>query len=185
MWPTSTQSGRSRPPVRQHARRAGWARRPQGRVGSAARFSDQEKAVAVDGTGNVFVADGLNRRIRKISPAGVVTTLAAPFVRPAGVAVDKAGNLFVSDSGNHTLTRIAPDGSAVLWAGQAGKPGAMATAPVRGCRFNTPKTLAIDPSGAIWVMDVGNHALRKVAGGTVTTILPFHAIIPPVSRMGE
>ncbi len=139
-------------------------------AGSAARFSDQEKGLAVDGDGNVFVADGMNHRVRKISPAGAVTTLPAPFVRPIGVAVDKAGNLFVSDSGNHTLTKIAPNGAVVLVAGQAGVPG-NSDGIGAAARFNRPKTLAIDPAGTIWVADLGNQALRRVTpSGTVTTV---------------
>jgi serine/threonine protein kinase/DNA-binding beta-propeller fold protein YncE len=139
-------------------------------TGSAARFSDQEKGIAVAEDGTIFVADAMNHRIRKISPAGAVSTLPAQFVRPIGIAADRFGNLCVSDSGNHTVARIAPDGHIVTLSGQAGKPGD-ADGAGSAARFNRPKALAVDSTGTIWVADTGNQELRTVApGGAVKTV---------------
>ena len=90
--------------------------------------------MAVDGTGNVYVADSYNRTIRKVTPGGVVTTLAgmagswgsadgtgsaARFNYPSGVAVDSAGNVYVADTGNHTIRKVTPAGVVTTLAGNA------------------------------------------------------------------
>ena len=143
-------------------------------AGADARFGDQAKGIAVDGAGTVFVADGWNHGIRKISPDGRVATMSPAFVHASGVALDKAGNLFVSDSGNHTIVEISTDGAVIVLAGRAGQPG-NADGVGAAARFNQPKAMAIDPAGTIWVADAGNQALRKIAPGGAVTTVPLYS----------
>jgi len=87
-----------------------------------------------------------------------------------GPAVDSLGNGFVADWQNHILRRIAPDGTSVILAGQAGEAGC-ADGPGGEARFDTPTTLALGPAGALYVLDQGGSAVRRVdAGGQVTTL---------------
>src|SRR5206468_2920267 len=106
-------------------------------TGSAARFSELW-GVAVDGWSNVYVADRDNNTIRKVTPAGVVTTLAgvagsagstdgtgsaARFSDPLGVAVDSARNVYVADTDNSTIRKVTPAGVVTTLAGLAGNNG--------------------------------------------------------------
>ena len=150
--------------------------------GSAARFQSPG-SVAVDGSGNVFVADSGNSTIRKISADGVVTTLAgvagmsglvdgtgssARFGWPRGVAVDGSGNVFVADA--HTIRKITATGEVTMLAGTARVPGS-ADGTGSDARFNYPEGVAVDGSGNVFVADSSNHTIRKItAGGVVTTL---------------
>jgi sugar lactone lactonase YvrE len=152
-------------------------------TGAAARFN-YPNDVAVDTAGNVFVADTYNDTIRKITPTGVVTTLAgsagisgavdltgrsALFNQPYGLAVDGAGNVFVADTGNGTIRRISPGGAVSTVAGMAGVAGFGDGIGSRAL-FNQPHSLWVDATGNIFVVDSGNAALRRIAAdGTVTT----------------
>ena len=153
-------------------------------TGSAARFYSPS-GVAVDGSGNAYVADTFNNTIRKITVAGVVTTLAgspgasgsangtgsaARFNNPSGVAVDGAGNLYVCELFNHTIRKITAIGVVTTLAGIAGAAGSV-DGTGSNALFNYPTGVSVDRSGNIYVADSNNHTIRKVtAGGVVSTL---------------
>ncbi len=152
-------------------------------VGSAARFNTPT-GVAVDGSGTVYVADSLNYTIRKITPAGAVSTLAglagspgstdgvgaaARFQSPTGVAVDGSGNLYVTD--NDCIRKITPAGAVSTIAGAPGVPGSTDSATAANARFSTPFGLASDTAGNLYVADTGNNTIRMITtAGVVTTL---------------
>jgi hypothetical protein len=153
-------------------------------VGAAARFNVPQ-GVATDGAGNVYVADSGNSTIRKITPTGVVTTLAgsagvignadgtgaaARFSVPVGVATDDAGDVYVADVGNDTIRKITPAGVVATLAGSAGVQGS-ADGTGAAARFMLPQGVATDGAGNVYVADLGNSTIRKVtAAGVVTTL---------------
>jgi len=151
-------------------------------TGSAARFN-YPFGVAVDTAGNIFVGDAVNRTIRKVTSAGVVTTLAgaagssgsadgtgsaARFFLPKGVAVDAAGNIFVADDGNHTIRKVTSAGVVTTLAGTAGVTGST-DGTGSAARFNSPYGVAVDTAGNVFVADMGNHTIRKVTSAGVAT----------------
>ena len=153
-------------------------------TGVAARFSNPD-GVATDPSGNVFVADYNNHIIRKITPAGVVTTVAgtvgtrgssdgtgvaAKFNFPTGVATDASGNVYVADQGNHIIRKISPEGVVTTLAGTAGSAGS-ADGNGSAAGFSSPTGLATDASGNVYVADNGNNTIRKItSAGFVTTL---------------
>lgn len=140
-------------------------------AGSTARFYSPS-STAVDGAGNVYLADQLNDTIRKITPIGEVSTVAGVpgrFYGPSGVAVDSSGNVYVADFQNHTIRRIGPDDSVSTYAGAAGAQGG-SDAVGNAARFSFPRDVAVDGEGNLYVMDNGTR-IRKIAPDrTVTTL---------------
>lgn len=162
---------------------AGTVINSQDGTGSAAQL-DGPRGVAVDGAGNVYVGDTLNHTIRKITPAGVVTTLAgaagsgastngtgsaARFNEPFGVAVDSSGTVYVADASNNAIRKVTAAGVVTTFAGggAAGTTDGTGTA----ARLDEPRGIAIDSSGTLYVADYNNHLIRKVtSAGVVTTL---------------
>jgi sugar lactone lactonase YvrE len=152
---------------------------------SNARFRHPE-GVAVDRTGNIYVADVENQTIRKITSEGIVSTLAgladtdgssvdgignnARFFFPSGVAVDANGNVYVAEWGGHTIRKITPEGLVSTLAGSAGSPGSF-DGVGNSARFQNPAGVALDDGGNLYVADEGNHTIRKItATGFVSTL---------------
>jgi len=151
-------------------------------TGAAARFAGPG-GVAVDSAGNVYVTD--NQTIRKVTAAGVVTTLAgtagtlgsadgtgaaARFNNPTGVAVDSVGNIYVADEGNHTIRKVTASGVVTTLAGTAGTSGS-ADGTGTDARFYVPTGVAVDSAGNVYVADGNNKTIRKItAAGVVTTL---------------
>ena len=151
-------------------------------TGSTAQFSSPA-AIAVDGAGNLYVADKGNQRIRKIAPGGVVTTLAgsgsagfadaagaaAQFSSPAGIAASADGVVYVADTGNHRVRRVAADGGVSTWAGTGVAGYADAWANHAG-QLSSPQGVTIDGAGNVFVGDTGNRRIRKItpAGSLLT-----------------
>jgi sugar lactone lactonase YvrE len=143
-------------------------------TGSAARFNDPE-GVAVDSATNVYVADMGNQTIRKVTPGGVVTTLAgrawtsgsadgtnntASFYNPSGMAVDSSGNLYVAETGNWTIRKVTPGGVVTTVGGQAGNQGSV-DGTGSTARFYGPIGVAMDSAGNLYIADTGNNTIRR------------------------
>jgi hypothetical protein len=149
-------------------------------IGAAARFNGP-LGVAVDGVGNLYVADESNHSIRKITSLGVVTTLAggvvgssdgqgtaARFADPRGVAVDGVGNIYVTDGANNTIRKIIPSGYVSTLAGTSGISGSNDGIGI-AASFNGPSGIVVDGSGNIFVSD-NLTTIRKITpSGLVTT----------------
>lgn len=149
--------------------------------GGQAQFN-HPVAIAIDKKGNVYVADQGNHCIRKISPVGVVETLAgngipgfaegagaqAQFYSPTGLTVDKKGNVIVADRDNHRIRQISPLGVVSTLAG-LGIPG-FAEGPCMSSLFNAPNGVAVDSSGNLFVVEFIGQRIRKISlDGMVTT----------------
>jgi serine/threonine protein kinase len=165
------------------AGRAGQSGRADG-IGSAARFL-APLGIAVDRAGNIYVAEFASDVIRKISPQGVVSTLAgsagipgsedgtgdhAHFRNPWAVAVDISGTVYVADRSNFTIRQISPTGRVSTFAGLPGTSG-YADGPGSYARFSDPQGIAVDAVGNIYVADSGNNVVRKITSfGEVSTL---------------
>ena len=155
-------------------------------LGPAARFASPAGAVA-DRQGNLFIVDEAESVIRKVTPAGEVSTLAgiarqpgrtdgvagdARFTRPHGIAIDSADNLFVADTGNGLIRKITPAGSVSTLMGFSGDTGSHA----EPLRFKNPKGIVCTPDGTLYIIDSdtvanGSAVLRKISrAGVVSTV---------------
>lgn len=153
-------------------------------VGPAARFNGPF-AAAVDPSGNVFVADQDNHVVRKIGAGNTVSTLAgragrtgsadglstaATMTGVQAVATDSAGNAYLADAGNNTIRKVSSLGVVTTLAGDATAPTGSTDGVGSAARFNLPTGVAADDAGTVYVADTGNHVIRKIAGGIVTTL---------------
>ena len=149
---------------------------------TVAKFADPH-GVALDGAGNVYVAELSGNKIRKISPAGIVSTLAgsgapaygdgtgtaASFKNPTGLAVDQSGNVYVADTGNYDIRKVTPTGVVTTLAGSNSSGAVDGTG--TSASFGLPAGVELDPGGNIYVADSASNQIRMVtSAGVVTTV---------------
>lgn len=148
---------------------------------------DLPGGIAFDSSGNMYIADGANNRVRKVS-GGTITTIAgngtagfsgdkgpataAELDDPTGVAVDSQGNVYIADSANMVVRVVSPSGtintfagSNSLGAGYAGDAG-----PATEAQLNVPTAVAVDNQGNVYIADANNNAIRIVTGGNINTV---------------
>jgi len=150
-------------------------------TGAAARF-DAPEGIALATNGDLIVADVGSHTLRRVTPAGVVTTIAgtpdttgsddgpggsATFYQPSAVAVDGSGRIYVGDRGNSTIRGISPTGVVSTVAGATGSPGDT-DGPLSEARFSFPDALAVGEGGDLYVGD--GDLIRKISGSMVTTV---------------
>ena len=143
--------------------------------------------VAVDSAGNLYIADSLNCRIRKVASGGNISTLAgngtlsysgdggaaskAQLNTPQGVAADAAGNLYLSDTLNNVVRKVSPNGIISNYAGNGGAGSSGDGSAATSAQLNGPQGLAVDASGNLFIADTLNAKVRKVsASGVISTV---------------
>ncbi len=143
--------------------------------------------IAFDRNGSLYIADPVSHRIRRVTPDGIIRTVAgngqngfsgdggpalmASLNSPRWVAVDSAGDLYVTDSGNHRIRKVTSDGTIFTLAGD-GRAGAGGDGgPAIAASLNSPAGLGFDGAGNLLIADEGNHRIRRVTrGGVIETV---------------
>ena len=150
------------------------------------RSSTNLYGVALDSSGNLYIADFGNQRIRRIGADGTITTVAgngqtgsngdggpaisAQMLSPRNLAIDPAGNIYVSEFVGHSVRRIAADGTITTFAGTGVAGFSGDQGPAVDAQLAFPAGLALDPTGALYIVDTGNSSIRKVQAATITTV---------------
>jgi sugar lactone lactonase YvrE len=140
------------------------------------------RGAAVDGAGNVYIADQNNNRVRKVS-GGVITTVAGggppdgamatsiSLGQAVGVAADGAGNLYVPSYADHRIYRISTGGTITTVAGNGSSGYSGDNGPATAAQLNTPYGVAVNSAGTIvYIADRGNNRVRMVSGGVISTV---------------
>lgn len=152
----------------------------------AAGQVNRPQAVAVDASGNVYVADTGNNRVREISPGGAITTIAgngtegysgdggsatnAELNSPLGLAVDASGNVYIADFNNNAIRKVS-NGTIVTVAGGGGQGFAGDGGPATSAQLNGPVSVAVDTGGNLYITDSNNYSIRLVSpNGIISTI---------------
>ena len=156
------------------------------------------EGVAVDGAGNVYIADEENHNVRKVSPGGTITTVAgtgiptgfidgeggdpaddlgdggsatrASLSQPNGLAVDGVGNLYIADEENHRIRKVSLGGIITTVAGTGTASFAGDGGSATAAALNFPTAVAVDAAGALYIADFSNGRVRKVSAGTISTL---------------
>jgi RHS repeat-associated protein len=148
---------------------------------------DYPAAVAVDGLGNLYIADSGNCRIRKVDTSGVITTVAGNEVEgyggddgpaiqaklryPYGVAVDVSGNLYIADYLNNRIRKVDTNGVITTVAGDGTYAYGGDGGPATQAKIAYPRSVAVDVSGNLYIADSSNYRIRKVdTSGVITTV---------------
>jgi sugar lactone lactonase YvrE len=143
-------------------------------------------AVAVDGAGNVYIAEFVNHRVRKVDPTGTITTFAgngtqgfagdngpatgAQLNFPFGLAVDSSSNVYIGDADNNRVRKVDATGKITTFAG-GGTMGLGDGGPATSARLSTPQGLAFDAAGNLYIAETTGARVRKVdTSGTITTV---------------
>jgi sugar lactone lactonase YvrE len=157
-----------------------------GGLANTATLNDPLDVVA-DLTGNLFIADAFNYRIRKVTPAGTITTFAGNGATgssgdggsatntqlnlPEGVALDSTGNVFIAESLGNRIRKVAVDGTITTVAGNGAGGYSGDGGPAVNAQLNSPKGVAVDAAGVLYIADRNNWRIRRVAlNGTITTV---------------
>ena len=145
------------------------------------------EGVAVDSTGNLYIADTLNNRVRRVDPSGTITTVAgtgvvggggdggpateAQLAFPKGVAVDADDNLYIADNENGRIRRIDRSGTITTIAGIGDGDFSGDGGPAIGARLDSPTGVAVDSGGNLYIADTENHRIRRVdRSGAISTV---------------
>jgi uncharacterized protein (TIGR03437 family) len=147
----------------------------------------QPEGLAVDRAGNLYIADAANHRVRRVTPAGVITTVAgnghagfsgdngpseaAQLNQPYSVAVDSAGNLYIADLGNQRVRRVDTAGIITTVAGNGERGAAGDGGPAASAQMLSPRNVVVDPAGNLYVSEFDGHRVRFLArDGSISTI---------------
>ncbi|MBZ5619228.1 MAG: hypothetical protein LAQ69_10975 [Acidobacteriia bacterium] len=143
--------------------------------------------LAVDASGNLYIADSQNAKVRKVSTSGAISTVAgngtpgyggdgaaatgAQLNTPIGIAVDAAGNLFIADFSNNRIRKVSTSGTITTVAGNGNSGYSGDGGQATNAQLNTPTAVALDGAGNLYIGDTGNNVVRLVTpSGTITTI---------------
>jgi flavoprotein len=167
-------------------------------IGTAASFS-KPQGVALDRYGNILVADGLSNKIRKITPAGQVSTFAgngsqgsvngytstASFYNPTGIVVDTSGIVYITDQNNHKIRIVLPNSPENIVLNMAGT-GISGSANGTGisASFASPTGITLDNYGNILVADAANNTIRKITSTNVVSTLAGSGLVSAVNGIG-
>jgi uncharacterized protein (TIGR03437 family) len=162
---------------------------------------NQPSGVAVDVSGNLYIADTFNFRVRKVSPSGIITTIAgggnppdgvgdgglatSASLEPSGIAFDASGNLYIADGTNNRIRKVSNSGIITTVAGNGFTPGDYGLTgafsgdggPATSAELSGPAGVAVDTSGNLFIADSNNNRIRKVSpSGIITTVAGSGAI---------